>query len=136
MKKGQFVFTSALILLIFGLGYYSYALNEKSDNNQKNTYDYSFSELVNYVNNIENYLAKSIISKSTVHSAQTLTKIWSDSNLAIVYFENIPFDDEGTKQSIKFLNQVSDYAYTLSRKAINNEQLSDEEFNNLKTLHR
>ena len=135
MKKSQFIFTTILILLVFGLGYYAYYLNQNANKNQKNTYDYSFSELVNCINNIENYLAKSMISKSPIHSAETLTKIWGEANLAIVYFENIPFDDKGTNQSIKFLNQVSDYSYTLSRKNINNEELTDEDFKNLKTLH-
>lgn len=136
MKKGQFVFTTVLVLLIFGLGYYVYALNNEADYKQKNNYDYSFTELVNCVNNIENYLAKSLVSRSSIHSSETLTKIWSDSNLAVVYIEHIPFDEKGTSQSIKFLNQVADYSYTLSRKTINNEELTDEDFKNLKTLYK
>ena len=39
-------------------------------------------------------------------------------------------------QTAKFLNQVSDYSYSLSRKNIKNEELSDEDFENLKTLHQ
>ena len=135
MKKANFIFISILLLLVFGLGYYAYYLNTENETTEENNYNYSFSELVNYVNNIENYLAKAMISKSTTHSAETLTKIWADSNLAIVYFENIPFVDEGTNKSIKFLNQVSDYTYTLSRKSIEGETLTDEDFENLKTLY-
>ena len=100
MKKSHFIVISILILLVFGLGYYAYYLNRNSDNTRKNSYDYSFSELVNCVNNVENYLAKAMISRSSTHSAETLTKIWGDANLAIVYFENIPFDDKGTNQSV------------------------------------
>ena len=33
------------------------------------------------------------------------------------------------------MNQVSDYSYTLSRKNINNEELTDEDFENIKTLY-
>ena len=135
MKKSNYIFIAILLLLVFGLGYYAYYLNTENETTEENSYDYSFSELVNYVNNIENYLAKAMISKSSVHSAETLTKIWSDSNLAIVYFENIPLVDEGTNKSIKFLNQVSDYAYTLSKKSIQGELLTDEDFENLKTLY-
>ena len=136
MKKIQYFFITCLLLLIFGLGYYAYALNEKSDNVQKNSYDYSFSELVNYVNNIENYLAKSMISKSITHNAETLSKIWRDSNLAIVYMENIPFDDTGSSKSIKFLNHVSDYTYELAKKSINGEELANQDIENLKVLYR
>ena len=135
MKKSNFIIMSILLLLVFGLGYYAYYLNTENETTEENNYNYSFSELVNYVNNIENYLAKAMISKSTTHSAETLTKIWADSNLAIVYFENIPFIDDGTNKSIKFLNQVSDYAYTLYQKAIEGETLEDGDFENLKTLY-
>ena len=77
-----------------------------------------------------------MISKSSKHSAKTLTKIWNEANLAVVYMENIPFDDKGTSKSIKFLNQVSDYAYTLSRKSINGEELSNDDFDNLNKLYK
>ena len=136
MKRWQSIIISALLLIIFGLGYYVYFLTNRADNIQKNSYDYSFSELVNNINNIENYLAKTLISKSARHSTDTLTKIWADSNLAIVYIENIPFDAKGSQQSIKFLNQVSDYSYTLSRKTIKGEELNDEDFENLKKLYK
>ena len=135
MKKSSFIIMAILLLLVFGLGYYAYYLNTESETDEENDYNYSFSELVNYVNNIENYLAKAMISKSTKHSAETLTKIWADSNLAIVYFENIPFVNDGTNKSIKFLNQVSDYSYTLAKKAIEGEELTDDDFENLKTLY-
>ena len=135
MKKSNFIIVSILLLLVFGLGYYAYYLNTENETVEENSYNYSFSELVNYVNNIENYLAKAMISKSTTHSVETLTKIWADSNLAIVHFENIPFVDEGTNKSIKFLNQISDYTYTLSKKSIEGESLTDEDFENLKTLY-
>lgn len=135
MKKSIYIIITVLLLLSFGLGVYSYSLNSDNNTAEENKYNYSFSELVNYVNNIENYLAKAMISRSTSHAAETLTRIWADSNLAVVYFENIPFIDEGTNKSIKFLNQVSDYAYTLSKKSIKGEQLTDEDFNNLKTLY-
>lgn len=101
-----------------------------------NSYDYSFSEIVNDVNNIESYLAKAMISKSSNHAAETLTKIWNYSNMALIYFGNIPFENSGKNQTVKFLNQVSDYSYTLSRKSIQNEELNQEDFKNLDMLHK
>ena len=135
MKKSYYIILTILLLLCFGFGFWGYSVNAENSTVEENKYNYSFSEVVNYVNNIENYLAKAMISKSSTHSSETLSKIWADSNLAIVYFENIPFVDEGTNKSIKFLNQVSDYAYTLSKKTIKGEELSEEDFENLKTLY-
>lgn len=100
-----------------------------------NNYSEAFSNLVNYVNSVENYLAKSMISKSPEHAAETLTQIWRDSNLAIVYLSRIDLNDEGLSQTAKFLNQVSDYSYSLSRKNITGEELSKEDLDNLKSLY-
>lgn len=135
MKKIHCFWMIVFILLSFGLGVYAYSLKTDANTTEKNVYDYSFSEVVNYVNNIENYLAKAMISKSSTHSAETLSKIWSDSNLAIVHFENIPFVNDGSNKAIKFLNQISDYSYTLMKKSILGEELTENDFENLKNLY-
>lgn len=117
-------------------GFYAYSINTEAKTYVTNSYDYSFSEIVNDINNIESYLAKAMISKSPNHAAETLTKIWNYSNMALIYFGNIPFENSGDNQTVKFLNQVSDYSYTLSRKSIQNEELTEEDFKNLDTLHK
>lgn len=126
-----------ILLVIFSLvtGYYAFSLKEQYNNSNNNNYTEAFSNLVNYVNSVENYLAKSMVSTTSEHATQTLTQIWRDSNLAIVYLSRIPLENEGVSQIAKFLNQVSDYSYTLSRKSISGEALSDDEFNNLKNLY-
>ena len=125
-----------LFLFILITGYYAYTLREKYVNSRLNMYNEAFSNVVNYVNNVENYLAKAMISKSPEYSAQTLTQIWRDSNLAGVYLSQIPLSTEGLSQTSKFLNQVSDYSYTLSKKSINQEELNDDDFNNLQMFHK
>lgn len=135
MKKITRFFIAILLLLVFGFGYYSYFLNTQAKTNEINNYNYSFYELLNNVNNIENYLAKAMISNDSKHATDTLTKIWADSNLAVSYMKNIPFNSNGSDKTIKFLNQVSDYSYTLSRKTLSGEKLNDEDFNNLKKLY-
>ena len=135
MKKSTRFLITILLLLVFGFGYYSYSLKTQAKTTEVNNYNYSFLELVNNVNNIENYLAKAMISSDSKHSTDTLIKIWADSNLAVSYIKNIPFDAHGSDKSIKFLNQVSDYSYTLSRKTLRGEELTDEDFSNLKKLY-
>jgi germination protein YpeB len=125
-----------LFLLILVTGYYAYSLREKYINTRLNTYNEAFSNVVNYVNNVENYLAKAMISKSPEYSADTLVQIWRDSSLANAYLAQIPLTNDGLLQTSKFLNQVSDYAYTMSKKNINQEALTDEDFENLDTLHK
>ena len=136
--KNRFLVGTIIILLILtGItGYYALKLKEEYDNRAQNNYTESFSNLVNYVNNVENYLAKSLISKSSEHSAKTLTQIWKDSNLALVYLSRISAQNEELSQTAKFLNQISDYSYSLSRKNIEGERLNSDDMNNLETLYK
>lgn len=125
-----------LVAIAATIGYYAYDTNRNYQNLQKNKYNESFGNLVNYMNSVESLLAKAMISKSAEHSAETLTEVWRDSNLALVYLTGIPMNTEELSQTAKFLNQVSDYSYSLSRKNIKKEELSDEDFENLKSLHQ
>jgi germination protein YpeB len=133
----KFLIGAIVLLLILSVvtGYYAFKLKEKYNIVNNNNYTEAFSNLVNYVNSVENYLAKSMISKSSEHAAETLTQIWRDSNLAMVYLSRIQLDEEGLTQTEKFLNQVSDYSYSLSRKNIAGEELSEEDLDNLKQLY-
>lgn len=101
----------------------------------ENSYNLAFYELVDYVQNVETYLAKSLISSTPQHGAETLTNVWREANLAQAYLAQLPIGSQEMENTEKFLNQVSDYSYSLSRKNIYNESLTDEDLKNLKDLH-
>lgn len=126
----------ALFLLILVTGYYAYALREEYINSRLNTYNQSLVSVVNYINNVENYLAKATISRSPEYSSEALTQIWKDTNLASVYLSQIPLQQEALAKTSRFLNQVGDYSYSLSQKTMAGEELGDEDLNNLQMLHQ
>lgn len=101
----------------------------------ENSYNMAFYELVDYVQNVEVYLAKALISSTPEHGAETLTNVWREANLAQAYLAQLPIESQELENTEKFLNQVSDYSYTLSRKNIYDESLTDEDLKNLKDLH-
>lgn len=101
----------------------------------ENSYNMAFYELVDYVQNVETYLAKSLISSTPEHGAETLTNVWREANLAQAYLSQLPIESQELENTEKFLNQVSDYSYSLSRKNIYNESLTEEDLKNLKDLH-
>ena len=101
----------------------------------ENSYNLAFYELVDYVQNVETYLAKSLISNTPEHGAETLTNVWREANLAHAYLSQLPIESQELENTEKFLNQVSDYSYSLSRKNIYNESLTEEDLKNLKNLH-
>lgn len=101
----------------------------------ENSYNMAFYELVNYVQNVETFLAKSLISGTPEHGAETLTNVWREANLAHAYLSQLPIESQELENTEKFLNQVSDYSYSLSRKNIYNESLTEDDLKNLKDLY-
>lgn len=124
-----------LIAIIAAIGMYAYKKQRDFRQASENSYNMAFYELVDYVQNVENYLAKSLISTTPEHGAETLTHVWREANLAQAYLAQLPIENNELANTAKFLNQVSDYSYSLSRKNIYNESLSQEDLNNLKELH-
>ena len=102
----------------------------------ENQYNLAFYELIDYIEDVENYLAKAIISGDAENGAKTLVHVWREANLAQVYLSQIPISSNELSSTAKFLNQVSEYSYSLATKCINNEDLTDEELNNLQELYK
>lgn len=124
-----------LVVIIAALGIYTYKRERDYHQMTENDYNMAFFELVDYVQNVETYLAKSLISSTPEHGAETLTHVWREANLAQSYLARLPIGSQELANTSKFLNQVSDYSFTLSRKNIYNEALSQEDLDNLKELH-
>lgn len=134
-KYGVATLIIIISVALITLGVMLYKNNEKYELAMRNSYNYSFYEFINYVDSMETYLLKSTISTSPEHGAETLTYVWREANLAETYLSQIPVTTEGLSNASKFLNQVSDYSYVLSRKNINNEELSQEDLDNLTKMH-
>ena len=139
MKKNKkiiiYIVMIALLIAVGVLGYFLYKRNNEVKLASENLYNRNFYELVNYVQNVETYLAKSTISTSNTHGAETLTYLWREANLAQTYLASLPVESQELENTEKFLNQVSDYSYSLSRKNIKGEALSEDDLNNLEELH-
>lgn len=124
-----------LVTVITVLGLYTYKRERDFRQTSENSYNMAFFELVDYVENVETYLAKSLISSTPEQGAETLTHVWREADLAQSYLARLPIGSQELANTSKFLNQVSDYSFTLSRKNINNQGLTEEDFDNLNQLH-
>ncbi len=124
----------AIICIVLGI--FIYKKQTEYRQVMENQYNFAFFELVDYVQNVENFLAKSLISTTPESGAETLTRVWREANLAQVYLAQLPISSEELSNTAKFLNQVSEYSYSLSRKNIYNESLTQEDLTNLKKLHQ
>ena len=136
LKKGHMLSViCVLLIVVVALGIILYKKQREYRQASENGYNMAFNELVDYVQNVETYLAKSLISSTSEHGAETLTNLWREANLAQSYLARLPIESQELENTEKFLNQVSDYSYSLSRKNIYNEDLSEEDLKNLKDLH-
>lgn len=136
LKTRIFIGSTLILLIIIGCLIYTIQQIKVSTRNAENTsYDMSFYELTEYVQNVENFLAKATISKSSEAGAETLTHVWREADLAVNCLSQLPLNMEQLSKTAKFLNQVSEYSYALSRKNIYKEELTQQDLDNLKTLH-
>lgn len=136
-SKMKIMLAIILLLVIVIIGLIIYMNNNRKEYKQvsSNIYNMSFYEAVDYVDNVETYLAKSLISTSPEYGAKTLMYVWREANLAQAYLAQIPISNEGLANTLRFLNQVSDYSYSLATKNISGESLTQEDLDNLKQLH-
>ena len=132
-KMLTLVVTLVAIILVLGVIIFKKQLEYRGL--AENSYNNAFYQLVEYVNQTEVLLAKSTITNSSKHGAETLTNIWRDSTLAESYLARLPIGTQELEQSQKFLNQLSDYSYTLANKTIGGEDLTQEDLDNLTKLH-
>ena len=124
-----------LIIAIVSLGIFLYRQKTKYTIATENQYNLAFYEVVDYINNVENFLAKAIVSSSDENGAKTLMHVWREANLAQAYLSQLPISSNELSATSKFLNQVSEYSYSLGTKCINNEDITEEELNNLQSLY-
>jgi len=136
MKKNYIYGVTAILLIVaVVMGVLLYNQRNQYAIATENTYNLAFYELIDYINDMENYLAKSMISTSAEHSSETLMHVWRQANLAQVYLSQLPISTNELSNTAKFLNQVSDYSHSLARSTIAGEDLTQEALDNLKTLH-
>lgn len=124
-----------MVIAIVVLGVFLYRQRTEYVVKTENQYNLAFYELIDYMDDVENYLAKSIVSSSAENGAKTLMHVWREANLAQVYLSQLPISSNELSATSKFLNQVSEYSYSLATKCINNQDITGDELNNLQSLY-
>ena len=134
-KKNLLVLAIAIAIVAILLAVSLYQQQKTFDTATQNNYNMAFYEVVNHMQDVQNYLAKSLISKSSENGGETLTNVWREATLTQSYLSMLPLESQELENTQKFLNQVGDYSYSLSRKNIKKEELTEEDLNHLEELH-
>lgn len=102
LKKGHMLSVICVLLIIVGvLGFILYSKQREYRQASENSYNQAFYELVDYVQNVEVYLAKSLISTTPEHGAETLTNVWREANLAQSYLSMLPIESQELENTEK-----------------------------------
>ena len=105
MQKNKIWIVTTVIALVVAvvLGYNLFMKNEAYAITKENEYNMAFYEVVEYVQNVKTYLAKSMISKSAEHGAEILTHVWREANLAQTYLGMLPIESQELENTEKYL---------------------------------
>lgn len=98
-------------------------------------YNKTMYEMVGYVKNVEVELAKLQVTTTPNLTAQTLADIWRQSNLAKVELAAIPVEQNSMGNASKYLTQLSDFSYSLMKQTIQDQKISDEQYDQITQLY-
>lgn len=134
----RWIVTAILLVALIATGVWGY--NQYLENQQykirtDNLYQKSFYELVGHVGNIETRLSKVMVSGDRGQSLEMLSDVWRQSDAASISLGQLPLGHISLSKTSKFLNQLSDYCYYLTRKTGDGKTLNLDEINNLRELH-
>ncbi|MFO7153671.1 MAG: germination protein YpeB [Caldicoprobacter oshimai] len=126
----------AVALIVVGLwGYNQYLQNLEYRNYMENLYQKSFFELVGQIGDIETKLSKLMVSGDQGQSMMLLSDVWRQADAAQVNLGQLPLGHLSLIKTSKFINQLADYCYYLTKKVGRDQTISVEEMNNLQKLH-
>ncbi|MGE5678668.1 MAG: PepSY1/2 domain-containing protein, partial [Pseudomonadota bacterium] len=127
------IFAAALVLTGF-FAYNTYTEKKQYQTFLQNNYQRSFRELITNVENIKLLLEKAEISASPQQSNAIMSQAWMQSYSAAENLGQLPITHVALSKTAKYLTQVSDYSYSLSRLNVQNKIPSDKDVEQISKL--
>ncbi len=131
--KVTVVLAAMLILSIF-FGYNTWKERRQYQTFLQNTYQREFKEMVTDVENIKVMLDKAEVTNSTVQSNSIMTQVWRQALSAAENLGQLPISHSALSKTAKYLSQVGDFCYTISRQNAANKMMTDEQFDQIDKL--
>lgn len=136
MKKNiSTVFMLLLLIVVAAWGYNQYMQKVSYHRYLQAQYDRSFYQLVDNVENIETSTGKLMVSSQNNTAVPILSDIWRQSFSGQEHLNQLPIGQPEIDNTSKFLVQIGDYTYSLTKKVADGEKLSKDDLNTLAELH-
>lgn len=133
---GAVIAALGICLVISGIGWYRCAARGRDLRiSVNNGYDRAFFELTDYVSDIDALLSKARLASDPAQLASVSNEIFMKAAEAKSCFGQLPTENADLEHTAKFLSQVGDYTYVLSRNMINGSKITDDEYDTLCSLN-
>jgi germination protein YpeB len=130
--------TLLLLVALLATGIWGYdQYRQKTDYHiyLQNQYHRMFYELIDHVETIEADLAKSMVADSPRQNLLLFSDVWRQAFSAQEKLNQLPISHLTLSNTSKFLTQVGDYGYSITRKNADGTPISSEDWSNLEELH-
>lgn len=137
LSKGIYIgLAIAIVSLGFAIlgGVYFYRQADEYKEELHNTYMRAFHDMSDYLNDIDIGLKKTMLAQDAPQLSALSAHLYMQAEAAKSCLAQLPIEDASFDNTSKFLSQTGDYAAYLSRKVIQNETVTEEEYQNLGNL--
>lgn len=134
LKRGLTAFALILILVLGAWGYRQYIEKISYHRFLQAQYDRSFYQLVSNVENIETSMGKLMVASSEKTIIPILDEIWREAFSGQEHLNQLPIGQPEIDNTSKFLTQIGDYAYSLTKKVASGQKLSQQDLATLTKL--
>lgn len=128
------VVVSAMLILSVFFGYNTWKERKQYQIFLQNTYQREFNEMVTDVENIKVMLDKAEVSNSSVQSSTLMSQVWRQSLSAAENLGQLPISHSALSKTAKYLSQVGDFCFTISKQNAANKMMTEEQFNQIDKL--
>jgi germination protein YpeB len=128
------VVVSAMLILSVFFGYNTWKERKQYQTFLQNTYQREFREMVTNVENIKVLMDKAEVTNSTVQSNGLMTQVWGQSLSAAENLGQLPISHSALSKTAKYLSQVGDFCFTISKQNAANKMMTEEQFNQIDKL--
>ena len=135
LKRWFTAFVLILVLALGAWGYRQYLEKISYHRYLQAQYDRSFYQLISNVENIETSMGKLMVASSDKTTISILDEIWREAFSGQEHLSQLPIGQPEIDNTSKFLVQVGDYAYSLTKKIASGGKLSDKDLKTITTLH-
>lgn len=133
-EKHILAIVSIFAVIMTGTAIYQYKTSAYYREKVENSYQKSFTELVDYIGNINVILNKALVTNDTSQLAELSEQLWSETALAKSALGQLPVSSTELDNTSNFITQVSDYMHTVTKKMLNGGTMSDEETKQISQL--